>query len=98
MDVAWEEREEHNNRARLLAEEQNREISALNDEFSEVVEGASTTDAQQLVGSPQASSEASPASPAASGQTPAPTPAPAPAPGVTPPPTAPQGTTQGSGQ
>ncbi len=98
VDVAWEEREEHNNRARLLAEEQNREISALNDEFSEVVEGASTTDAQQLVGSPQASSEASPASPAASGQTPAPTPAPAPAPGVTPPPTAPQGTTQGSGQ
>ncbi|MBK6535257.1 MAG: tetratricopeptide repeat protein [Deltaproteobacteria bacterium] len=27
VDVAWEEREEHNNRARLLAEEQNREIS-----------------------------------------------------------------------
>jgi hypothetical protein len=43
VDVAWEEREEHNNRARLLAEEQNREINALNDEFSEVVEGASAT-------------------------------------------------------
>jgi len=40
VDVAWEEREEHNNRARILAEEQNREIDALNDEFREVIEGS----------------------------------------------------------
>jgi TolA-binding protein len=40
VDVAWEQREEHNNRARLLAEEENREIAALNDEFREVTEGA----------------------------------------------------------
>jgi hypothetical protein len=50
VDVAWEEREEHNNRARLLAEEQNREISALNDEFAEVTEGASPEDTQRLQG------------------------------------------------
>ena len=99
VDVAWEEREEHNNRARLLAEEQNREISALNDEFSEVVEGASATDAQQLTGQRPNASEAAPAATPAPGQTPAPTPDPAPAPGVTPPPpTAPQGAPQGPGQ
>lgn len=40
VDVAWEERENHNNRARILAEELNRESTALNDEFSEVIEGA----------------------------------------------------------
>lgn len=40
VDVAWEQREEHNNRARMLAEEQEREIGALNDEFREVTEGA----------------------------------------------------------
>jgi hypothetical protein len=50
VDVAWEQREEHNNRARMLAEEQNREISALNDEFAEVTEGASPEDAQRLQG------------------------------------------------
>lgn len=98
VDVAWEEREEHNNRARLLAEEQNREISALNDEFSEVVEGASAADAQQLGGPRQASPDAATAATPAPGQTPAPTPAPAPTPGVTPPPTTPEGATQGPGQ
>jgi TolA-binding protein len=40
VDVAWEQREEHNTRARLLAEEENREIAAYNDEFQEVTEGA----------------------------------------------------------
>lgn len=40
VDVAWEERENHNNRARILAEELNRQSTALNDEFSEVTEGA----------------------------------------------------------
>jgi cell division septum initiation protein DivIVA len=40
VDVAWETREEHNNRARMLAEEENREIAALNDEFAEVTEDA----------------------------------------------------------
>jgi tetratricopeptide (TPR) repeat protein len=50
VDVAWEQREEHNNRARMLAEEQNREISALNDEFAEVTEGASPEDTQRLQG------------------------------------------------
>ncbi len=40
VDVAWEIREEHNNRARMLAEEENREIRSLNDEFSEVIEGS----------------------------------------------------------
>jgi TolA-binding protein/uncharacterized coiled-coil DUF342 family protein len=40
VDVAWEERENHNNRARILAEELNRQTTALNDEFSEVTEGA----------------------------------------------------------
>ncbi len=48
VDVAWEEREEHNNRARFLAEEQNRELQQVNDEFSEVTEGASREDSQQL--------------------------------------------------
>jgi tetratricopeptide (TPR) repeat protein len=48
VDVAWEMREEHNNRARFLAEEQNREISQINDEFSEVTEGAAPEDAQRL--------------------------------------------------
>lgn len=46
VDVAWEQREEHNNRARMLAEEQNREIAALNDEFAEVIEGAENESAQ----------------------------------------------------
>ena len=50
VDVAWEMREEHNNRARFLAEEQNREISQINDEFSEVTEGASPEDSQRLNG------------------------------------------------
>lgn len=48
VDVAWEEREEHNNRARFLAEEQNRELQQVNDEFSEVTEGAAREDSQQL--------------------------------------------------
>jgi DNA repair exonuclease SbcCD ATPase subunit len=48
VDVAWEQREEHNNRARMLAEEQNREINALNDEYREVTEGARPDDARQL--------------------------------------------------
>ncbi len=48
VDVAWEQREEHNNRARMLAEEQNREVSALNDEFGEVTEGAAPEDARGL--------------------------------------------------
>jgi len=65
VDVAWEQREEHNNRARMLAEEQNREINALNDEYREVTEGARPDDARQLQG----------AAPAA-GATPAATPAP----------------------
>jgi TolA-binding protein len=99
VDVAWEEREEHNNRARLLAEEQNREISALNDEFSEVVEGASATDTQQLVAPRANASENAPASTPAPAPTPTPNPAPAPAPGDTPTtPTAPPGATQGPGQ
>ncbi len=84
VDVAWEEREEHNNRARLLAEEQNREISALNDEFSEVVEGASSADSAQLTGQRAAGADgATPTTTPAPGQTPAPTPAPAPTPGAT---------------
>lgn len=48
VDVAWERREEHNNRARLLAEEQSREVSALNDEFAEVTEGAAPEDAARI--------------------------------------------------
>ncbi len=48
VDVAWEQREEHNNRNRMLAEEETREISSLNDEFSEVTEGASLEDRQVL--------------------------------------------------
>ncbi len=51
VDVAWEERENHNNRARILAEELNRESTALNDEFSEVIEGAENeTNGQQRPG------------------------------------------------
>jgi len=50
VDVAWEERENHNNRARILAEELNRESSALNDEFSEVIEGAENENSQQRPG------------------------------------------------
>lgn len=96
VDVAWEEREEHNNRARLLAEEQNREISALNDEFSEVVEGASTADSAQLTGQRAAGPDgANPSTTPAPGTPPAPTPAPAPAPDATQPaptPPAPGGT------
>ena len=65
VDVAWEQREEHNNRARMLAEEQNREINALNDEYREVTEGARPDDARQLQGAPPAA-----------GATPAATPAP----------------------
>ncbi|MFO0625929.1 MAG: tetratricopeptide repeat protein [Polyangiales bacterium] len=65
VDVAWEQREEHNNRARMLAEEQNREINALNDEYREVTEGARPDDARQLQGAP-----------APAGATPAATPAP----------------------
>jgi hypothetical protein len=52
VDVAWEEREEHNNRARFLAEEQNRELQQVNDEFSEVTEGAAREDVQQLSAPP----------------------------------------------
>lgn len=91
VDVAWEEREEHNNRARLLAEEQNREITALNDEFSEVVEGASSADSAQLTGRNATPEGGAPATTPAPAQTPAPTPAPAPAP--TPAPGAPAPTT-----
>ncbi|MFO0607833.1 MAG: tetratricopeptide repeat protein [Polyangiales bacterium] len=76
VDVAWEMREEHNNRARFLAEEQNREISQINDEFSEVTEGASPEDAQRLNGANN-SGNAQPSTPAPA---PAPTPTPAPAP------------------
>lgn len=50
VDVAWEERENHNNRARILAEELNRETTALNDEFSEVIEGAENETSQQRPG------------------------------------------------
>lgn len=50
VDVAWEERENHNNRARILAEELNRASTALNDEFSEVIEGAENENAQQRPG------------------------------------------------
>jgi TolA-binding protein len=50
VDVAWEERENHNNRARILAEELNRESTALNDEFSEVIEGAENENSQQRPG------------------------------------------------
>ncbi|MBL8601101.1 MAG: tetratricopeptide repeat protein [Myxococcales bacterium] len=81
VDVAWEQREEHNNRARMLAEEQNREISALNDEFTEVTEGAPVDS--------QSGARPSAATPAP-GATPAPTPTPAPgspAPGSSPAPT-----------
>jgi len=77
VDVAWEMREEHNNRARFLAEEQNREISQINDEFSEVTEGASPEDAQRLNGG---AGQGGNNSGAPSPSTPAPTPAPAPAP------------------
>ncbi len=74
VDVAWEMREEHNNRARFLAEEQNREISQINDEFSEVTEGASPEDAQRLNGGgANANSGTAPATPPA-------TPPPAPSP------------------
>jgi tetratricopeptide (TPR) repeat protein len=75
VDVAWEMREEHNNRARFLAEEQNREISQINDEFSEVTEGASPEDAQRLNGGQGAGGSGGPPS-----TTPAPAPAPTPAP------------------
>jgi tetratricopeptide (TPR) repeat protein len=54
VDVAWEVRENHNNRARILAEELNRESTALNDEFSEVIEGAEQeTSTQQRPGGAQ---------------------------------------------
>lgn len=69
VDVAWEQREEHNNRARMLAEEQNREINALNDEYREVTEGANPEDARQL-----GAQGAAPA--AGAGATPPPTPTP----------------------
>jgi len=64
VDVAWEQREEHNNRARMLAEEQNREINALNDEYREVTEGANPADAQQLGGAPAPAAGAAPTPPA----------------------------------
>ncbi len=57
VDVAWEERENHNNRARILSEERNRETRALNDDFNEVVEGAEP-DAPNA--SPQGGANASP--------------------------------------
>lgn len=79
VDVAWEEREEHNNRARFLAEEQNREISQINDEFSEVTEGAAPEDSQRLSGgaqAPQGAAQQPPApqtsTPTDNSQTPAP--------------------------
>ena len=61
VDVAWEQREEHNNRARMLAEEENREIAAYNDEFAEVTEG-STPDAPAQNPQNQGASGAPPAS------------------------------------
>ena len=64
VDVAWEQREEHNNRARMLAEEQNREINALNDEYREVTEGARPDDARQLQGATPAAGAAPAATPA----------------------------------
>jgi tetratricopeptide (TPR) repeat protein len=88
VDVAWEQREEHNNRARMLAEEQNREISALNDEFSEVTEGASPEDSQRLNNRSNAPSE--PQAPPSAPQTGT---TPAPAPGGTSAPTPPQALT-----
>lgn len=63
VDVAWEQREEHNNRARMLAEEQNREINALNDEYREVTEGARPDAARQLQGGAQPAGAAPAATP-----------------------------------
>lgn len=100
VDVAWEQREEHNNRARMLAEEQNREINALNDEYREVTEGARPEDARQLSGQQPAPSGAAPTPPSttpAAGTTPAAAPPSAegaPSNGATPSaPAAPQGQT-----
>lgn len=82
VDVAWEEREEHNNRARFLAEEQNRELQQVNDEFSEVTEGASNEDSQQL-NSRNASQGSAPAGETATPSTGAPQGSTTPAPGGT---------------
>lgn len=71
VDVAWEQREEHNNRARMLAEEQNREINALNDEYREVTEGARPEDARQLSGQPPAPQAGAAPAPAPTTTTPA---------------------------
>lgn len=76
VDVAWEEREEHNNRARFLAEEQNRELQQVNDEFSEVTEGAAREDSQQLTSHGASAPSTAPAPTA-------PAPAPTTAPGTT---------------
>lgn len=72
VDVSWEQRENHNNRARILAEDLNRASTALNDEFSEVIEGAQIEPA----------SGAAPSRPPAA-QTPSPTPPAADSPGAT---------------
>jgi len=90
VDVAWEQREEHNNRARMLAEEQNREISALNDEFSEVTEGAAPEDSQRLNNRSNAPSEPQSPPPPSTPQTGT---TPAPVPGGTSAPTPPQAPT-----
>jgi len=59
VDVAWEIREEHNTRARNLAEDENRQIAAYNDEFTEILEGSSPA--------PPAASARGPSAAAASG-------------------------------
>jgi tetratricopeptide (TPR) repeat protein len=75
VDVAWEQREEHNNRARMLAEEENRQIAALNDEYNEVTEGAPpetpATAPGASSGPPGGASGAPSGAPAASGAPPA---------------------------
>ncbi|MEI8256767.1 MAG: hypothetical protein WCJ30_13915, partial [Deltaproteobacteria bacterium] len=87
VDVAWEQREEHNNRARMLAEEENREIAAFNDEFAEVTEGSTP---EPAVRAPAAGASSGSPSPAPA---PAAAPAPAPAASSSPSPTTPsQGT------
>ncbi len=73
VDVAWEQREEHNNRARMLAEEENREIAAFNDEFAEVTEGSTPEPAASRAAAGAASGAPSAAPAAASSSPPPPT-------------------------
>ncbi|MBI5514768.1 MAG: tetratricopeptide repeat protein [Deltaproteobacteria bacterium] len=85
VDVSWEQREEHHNRERMLAEEMNREITALNDEFAEVTDGASPEDRAALGqrpagGSGSGSSLGGGAPPTTPPATPSPSPTPAPTP------------------